>query len=114
MTHSANKPDKKKKCIKACQDCSTACETAIQIIIQIPADFPDKFTNIFIDCQSYTKIMAEFIERDSEFSKAICEIGKNICERCKVECGKYPDVAALSNAAHECELCINSINSFVN
>jgi hypothetical protein len=57
--------------------------------------------------------MAEFLERDSEFSKAVCEVGKLICERCKVECTNFSEVAELRKVVHECEQCINACVAYL-
>ena len=105
---SGGKPDKKKACVKACQDCSAACDSAIVHIKQNPENFPQQLINLLTDCFYYTKLMAEFIERDSVFTKPVYNVGKSICELCKEECNKFPDVAELNKVVHECEQCINS------
>jgi hypothetical protein len=110
---SGKKPDKKKNCIKACQECSAACDSAIQYVKQHPEGFPQQLINLLNDCHSYTKLMAEFIERDSEFSKLVYEVGKSICERCKEECAKHPDVAELGKVIQECVKCIAACGAYL-
>ena len=107
LSQSGKKPDKKKNCIKACQDCSAACDLAIQYINQHPEGFSQQLITLLTDCFSYTQLMAGFIERDSEFSKPVFDVGRVICERCIVECAKYPNVPELNKVSQECEKCIN-------
>jgi len=107
----SNKKNKQKQCIKACQDCAEACEKAVQYHTQHPSEFSNQLINIIKDCLAYTTLMADFFERESIFSKRVCDVGISICENCLSECNNKKEIEEITRVSQACVHCIDTCRS---
>jgi hypothetical protein len=56
----------------------------------------DKITKINRDCANICWTASQFMSRDSQYSKQICNVCADICETCAKECEQYADMEPLS------------------
>lgn len=99
--------EKYKECIEACKDCADACDTCSVACLQ--EDNVAAMANCIrldIDCAAMCRLAVSAMVRDSEFSKAICQLCADICEACARECAQH-DHDHCQQCATACETCAN-------
>ena len=106
-----SKATKMNNFIRACNDCSKACELVIHFSENNQGKLTDELLNLLFDCFTFTQVIEDFCKRKSVFQKPVCDIGKQIFERCKLECEKYPEILELKEVTQKCHQCITLANS---
>ena len=57
------------------------------------------------DCASICWTASQFMSRDSEYAKQICNVCADICETCAEECERYTDMDHCQQCAQVCRRC---------
>jgi len=105
LLSSPSKKSKQTKCIRDCNNLLEELEKLISAWSDHPSELTDEVKNTILDCYGYTKLMVDFYERNSYFSKSICELGKLILERCIAICEGNVELAKVIQL---CRTCINN------
>src|SRR5215204_5559747 len=80
-------------CVDVCNSCAEACEYCATCDLQ-EQDVKAMTSCVQInrDCANICWTASQFMSRDSEHVKQICNVCADICEACAKECEKYTDM----------------------
>lgn len=97
--------EKYQKCIDICLDCAQVCEFCVTSCLN-EADPKEMAYCIKLDrdCADICILSAQFMARDSIFSKRLCLICAQICRACGEECAKFSQIHC-QNCADICNDC---------
>jgi hypothetical protein len=110
MPHIANSPTPASyaNCIDACTKCAQACEECFAACLQEPdVQARTNMIKMLNDCAEICFQAVQFMSRNSQFAKPICELCAQICEACAMDCEKFKD-AHCQDCAKICRECANA------
>ncbi|WP_336296901.1 four-helix bundle copper-binding protein [Clostridium aestuarii] len=82
--------EKYQKCIDICLECAQVCEFCATSCLNEPdPKTMARCIKLDRDCADICVLSAQFMARDSEFSKVICSLCANICRTCGQECANF-------------------------
>ena len=86
-------------CAEACEYCATCdlCEQDVKTMASC--------VQINRDCANICWTASQFMSRDSQYSKQICNVCADICETCAKECERYADMDHCQKCAQVCRRC---------
>lgn len=99
---SQSKKTKQNKYIKNCSNLIEECKRLISDWSSHPTNHQDDIRNSILDSYGIAQLMVDFFERNSFFSKHICETGKAIFERCVLLCSNNAEFANIIQCCQEC------------
>lgn len=77
-------------CIEACKRCADACNTcSVACLQEENVAEMSRCVRLDLDCAAICRLAVSVMVRDSEFSKAICQLCADLCEACAEECNKH-------------------------
>jgi hypothetical protein len=93
-------------CIDVCNSCAEACEYCATCDLQ-EQDVKTMTSCVQInrDCANICWTASQFMSRDSEHVKQICNVCADICEACAKECERYTDMDHCQRCAQACRRC---------
>ena len=94
-------------CIDACNSCAEACEyCATCDLCEQDVKTMASCVQINRDCANICWTASQFMSRDNQYSKQICNICADICETCAKECERYADMDHCQKCAQVCRRCV--------
>ena len=85
--------------VGACEYCAT-CDLHEQNVKTMAS-----CVQINRDCANICWTASQFMSRDSEYVKQICNVCADICEACAKECERYTDMDHCQKCAQACRRC---------
>jgi hypothetical protein len=98
--------------LQTVQHCAATCQHMVTMLLQYP-DIQNRTAQIQLlrDCASICVTTAEFIARNSVFSRHLAHLCARLCEACGTECSRHQD-AASQHCAQVCLSCAQECRSF--
>jgi len=101
--------ERMQECIDNCLQCHAAClETVIYSLQQGGGHAEENHIRLLLDCAEICQTSANFMLRNSPQHAITCAACAEICERCAVECERFPDDMQMSACARMCRKCADS------
>jgi hypothetical protein len=89
---------KYQSCIDACNACAEACEyCATCDLREKDVKKMASCAQLNRDCANICWTASQFMSRDSEYSKQLCNICADICDACEQECEKHKQMDTVSS-----------------
>ncbi len=94
------------ECITACWNCRNECQTTLfnHCLQKDGEHTQQKHVKLMIDCIQICQIAADFMTRNSQLYKSICEACAKICETCADSCTQLKDTE-MQRCADACRQC---------
>jgi hypothetical protein len=97
---------KYQSCIEVCNDCFGACEfCATECLREEEVKMMSKCIQLCLDYANISVTASQFMSRDSEYAKQICNVCADICDTCGVECEKHQTMEHCKQCAQICRKC---------
>lgn len=96
-----------RECIEACKHCADACDNcSVACLQEENVAAMSRCIRLDMDCAAICRLAVSAMIRDSEFSKAICQLCADLCEACAEECRKHHHKHC-QQCAQACQACAN-------
>jgi hypothetical protein len=97
------------QCIDNCLECHAACLETVMYCLQQGGEHAEaNHIRLLIDCAEICQTSANFMLRNSPQHGITCAACAEICERCAVECERFPDDMQMAACARMCRKCAES------
>jgi hypothetical protein len=96
-------------CIQNCLDCHRIClETTTHCLHKGGQHAEAAHIRLLLDCAEICQTSANFMIRNSPLHGFTCRACAEICERCAVDCERFPDDTQMQECAQLCRRCAES------
>ena len=101
-------PESFQSCIDECNSCATMCNyCSISCLHQPEAQNMIGCIEMNLQCAAICRAAAEMMTLGSKYAPQICAICAEICDACRIECGKQTMLYCL-DCADECKRCASA------
>jgi Domain of Unknown Function (DUF326) len=105
---------KYQSCIDACNACAEACEyCATCDLREKDVKTMASCAQLNRDCANICWTASQFMSRDSEYSKQLCNICADICDACTKECERHIEMEHCQKCAQACRQCTEECRKMV-
>ena len=101
------------ECIDECLDCYKICILTTEYCLSKGGKHAKpKHILLLKDCTEICRAAAGFMLRNSEFSKEICRVCRDICNACAESCAEFTDDVQMQACADVCKRCALACEAF--